>query len=302
MASRGRRTAAASGGRPSPVSAVASSTTQSSGSVTGAAAKLTHTRRRSSPVAALVGEDAVGRVVEQRERAAVQGRRLAAQRQHGARQVQHGAGFGTLRLDAARARFGRPRQPRVGGPAVVGRRGPRDRRAAAVAPARIDDALGGNVRVLQTELLAGVEEGRAAQRQEHEHGGAGARLRAAQARAHARLVVVGEDPGRPARAHDLLDVRDARAPRAGLPRHPERLEVEGEVELVALAEVGRDQLGPGEVHLADHHALAGVLVEHGANAAQQRVRALVVVRADHVEVAADDVRLRDVGQRRGPCR
>ena len=90
-------------------------------------------------------------------------------------------------------------------------------------------------------------------------------------------------------------MRARHAPR--LPRHRQRLEVEGEVQLVAVAEVGRDQLGLGEVDLADHHAVAGVLVEHGANAAQQRVRALVVVRADDVEVAADDVGLRDVGQR-----
>ena len=227
----------------------------------------------------------------------MQGGRLAAQREDGARQVQHRAVVGALRLDAARAGLGRPRQPRLGGPAVAGVGRPRDRRATAVAPAGIDDALGRHLRVLEAELLARVEEGRAAQGEQQQHGGARAGLRAAQARAHARLVVVGEHPRRPAGAHDALDMGDARAPGAGLPRHGERLEVEGEVQLVAVAEIGGDQLRPGEVDLADHHAVAGILVEHRADPAQQRVRPRVVVGAHHVEVAADDVGLGDVGQR-----
>jgi 3-hydroxybutyryl-CoA dehydrogenase len=93
-------------------------------------------------------------------------------------------------------------------------------------------------------------------------------------------------------------VGDARAPRAGLPGNVERLEVEGQVQLVVVAQVGRDELGLTQVDLADDHALARVFVEHGADASQQRVRAVEVVRADDVEVAADDVGRRDVGQRR----
>ena len=128
-------------------------------------------------------------------------------------------------------------------------------------------------------------------------GGARAGLRAAEARARARLVVIGEHPRRPARAHHRLDLGDARPPCAGLPRHRERLEVEGEVQLVGVPEVGRDELRLGEVDLAHDHAVARVVVQHGADPAQERVCALVVVRAHDVEVAADDVGRGDVGQR-----
>ena len=220
-ASRGRSTAAASGGRPSPVAAVASSTTQPSGSAAGRAGEVDPHATAVVAGAALVGEDAVGRVVEQLESAAVQRGRVAAQRQHGARQVQHRVRVGALRLDAARARLGRPRQPRVGaasrgrapwstGSARGSRRARRDRRRARA----------GTSASSRPSSSPAYRNGVPAQRQQQHGGGARPGLRAAQARAHARLVVVGEHPGRPALAHDLLDVRDARAPRARPPTAP----------------------------------------------------------------------------------
>ena len=228
----------------------------------------------------------------------MQGGRVAAQRQHGPRQVQHGV----RDRRAAPRRCARPARAAT---AATGRRASRGRAPWSTGSARGSRrarpdrrrARAGTCASCSPSSSPANRNGVPRSVRSITSGRPRAGLRAAQPRAHARLVVVGEDPGRPALAHDLLDVRDARAPRAGLPRHRQRLEVEGEVQLVAVAEVGRDELGLGEVDLADHHAVAGVLVEHGANAAQERVRALVVVGADDVEVAADDVGLGDVGQR-----
>ena len=171
--------------------------------------------------------------------------------------------------------------------ALVG--GPRDGRTTAVAAARVDGAVGRHVGVEQAELLALVQERRAAHREQQHGRGPGARLGAggvgglvrptAVARAVPGHVVVGQHPGGPAAAgrQRLLGAGQVVAPDARVPRGVHRQEVEREVQLVAVAVVRGHAIDVEQVHLADHHALAGVAVEQGADAAQQVVGERLVV-------------------------
>ena len=228
----------------------------------------------------------------------VQRRRFAAQGQHGLRQLQHRVRVGALGLDAARARLGWPRQPRVGGPAVVGRRGPRDRRAAAVASAGIDHALGGNHGVLQA---------RAPRRRTGtaSRAASGASRAAARARASApprRVRVRGWswlEKTHVGQRSPMTSSTCAMRARHASASHGTASDSKSKTRCSSSLSPRYGAISSvfGEVDLADHHPVAGVLVEHGADAAQQLVRAVVVVCADDVEVAADDVGLRDVGQR-----
>ncbi len=87
----------------------------------------------------------------------------------------------------------------------------------------------------------------------------------------ARHVVVAEhDVGPAAGGNGALEALDLAAEGGRVPRRAQEREVEGEVELVAVAVVARDLVGIEEIDLADHHAL-GVVVVDAAEAAQQRV-------------------------------
>src|SRR5262245_24451462 len=122
--------------------------------------------------------------------------------------------------------------------------------------AGIDLAIGRDGGVFEAELFAGVEERRAAEREERDGGRAGARL-GAEAGAVAWGVVVGQHPRRPGpdRVEPGRDVGDARTPRGGVPRRRDRRgQIEREVKLVVRAEVAlvlrREELE----NLADEHA------------------------------------------------
>ena len=168
---------------------------------TGSTPKLTHTRRRSSPRGALVGEHAVGRVVEQRRacraRSAGDARRSAEQ--------ARGTGAGSSRgRRAAPRRCARPGSGGHGSHGSAGQPwpGPVVHGIGARQPSRPPGSTtrsGGTSRVLAgraprrrrgTACPRSVSSSTAAAR---------ARASSRQARAHARLVVVGEHPGRPAR-------------------------------------------------------------------------------------------------------
>ena len=94
------------------------------------------------------------------------------------------------------------------------------------------------------ELLAGVDEGRAPLGEEDHGGGPGPGLAPTEAGAVPGDVVVREDPGGPgaAWAEERLDPVEPATPHRGVPRRVGGPEVEGEVQLVAVAVVGRDPL------------------------------------------------------------
>ena len=145
------------------------------------------------------------------------------------------------RRRAARAATGRRRPSR-------GRaRLPGDRRPAAVAePGGVDHPLGRDDGVLQAQLLAGVEERRAPQPEQQHRRGARRRL-AAQPGAVPGDVVAGEHPGRPRPPPvvGLAHGRQVGPPLLGLPRQVERQEVERQVQLVAVGQLGVGGDDPG---------------------------------------------------------
>jgi hypothetical protein len=203
----------------------------------------------------------------------VQRRRPAPRAQDGPHEVEHRARVLALGLDAARPWLGRPRQPRLDRPAVAAAR-PSTAAARGSRRARRDRRRArGHDGVLEPELLPGVEERRAAQRQQQQRA---ARARASEPPRRVRMrgwswlekTHVGH------RAPMIvLDLGDPRRHAAASHGTTERLEVEGEMQLVVGAEVGRDQRGLGQVDLADHHALAGYSSSTRAHAAQELVGA-----------------------------
>src|SRR5437763_542175 len=98
--------------------------------------------------------------------------------------------------------------------------------AGAVSSSGIEAPFGGDLRVLEAELLAHVDEGGAPQGEQQDGGGAGAILRAV-ARAVARIVVVGQHPRGPrSPGIELLDdAIDPVAPGTRLPGGEERRKV-----------------------------------------------------------------------------
>ena len=197
------------------------------------------------------------------------------------------------RRPAARAARATPGQPWPG---------PRVQGIGARQPSRPPGSTtrsGRDHRVLETELLAHVEEGRAAQREQQHRRGARARL-AAVAGAVALLVVVREHPGGPGvdRIEHCEVARCTRA-RRGLPGREERREVEAQVQLVSAPVVGRDPLGVEQEDLAHHRAITRVAVEQRRRSAQVLVGDGIVV-----ERAVRDRRELRVRRRRAPdpCR
>ena len=190
------------------------------------------------------------------------------------------------------------------GPAV-GRRLPRDRRALGIAPVDVDDAVGRDLRVGQAELLALVDERRAAQGvQQHRDRARPRRTLTAvvEPARHAREVVVGEEPRRPRRSlRQRLEVIDRRLERVGVPGHLDELEVVREMQLVTRLQVADGPVQVLQRDLADDHPV-GVLVHHPADAAQplvDRVPVLVVA-ARRADVVAQQRVLGDLGDRVEP--
>ena len=174
------------------------------------------------------------------------------------------------------------RQPRrAGREAVAGRvRGPRDRRALRVAAVDVDHAVGRDRRVGQPELLALVDERRAAQRVEHHEDRARAlrrRARVVEAGPRPRLVVVGEEPGGPGGLlGQRLEVGDRGRVGLSLPVLVDEDEVVREVQLVAGLEVADDAVQVLQRDLPHDHAVV-VFVDHAADAAQALVDRLPVL-------------------------
>ena len=230
------------------------------------------------PRGALVSED-TRRRLGQAAAARVERGRGAAERQEPAVEVGDRARVPTQALDAPPLGLGRPREPGRYGPAVPRARVPWDRRAAAVPAAGIDGTVGRDGGVLQPELLALVEERRPAQRQQEDRGRTRRGLRP-EARPVSRHVVVGEDPRRPRadRIEPRGDVRDALAPRGGVPGSEDRRgQLEDEVQLVIVAVVPGVRAREQQPHLAHQHAVARIGVDDPAERAQDRVRRLLVV-------------------------
>ena len=160
---------------------------------------------------------------------------------------------------------------------------PGKRRPASVPAAGIDAARVGHHRILQPELVALVDEGRSALGEQEDGRRAGGIL-AAQARTDAADVVVGERPRGPGARRQLLrDAFDDVPPRGPRPRRVQRQEVEHHVELVAVPVEARDRREVAEVHLPDHRPLTRVGVHEPAEAANQLVRAALVLDADAID-------------------
>ena len=246
--------------------------------VTAASVKLATTRRRVGTVGALVGQDAVGNG-DPRPGPVAQRRRNTPGPQEATVEPEDGVGVGPLDHHRPFGGLGRPGQPRLARPAVAGVGDPGQRRPAAVTQTRIDDPLRGHLGVEQAQLVAGVQERRTPQRQQHDGRDPGALGVAAVPRAKAGRVVVPEHPDRPRRpaAEGGLGLLDHLHPAGGVPRRPQEAEVEDEVQLVPVAVVRGEQPGRAEVDLTDHGPVAWIAVEHRADAAEQLVRAGVVV-------------------------
>jgi hypothetical protein len=131
---------------------------------------------------------------------------------------------------------------------------PRDR--AAPTGRRIDDLGARDRDVAKPDLLAVIQERRAAQRQQEHRGALGDRISDAhgrslgKARHVARLVVIGQDDRRPATlAEDRLALRGRLGKRVRAPRLFDEVEVEDEVALrrvrAGLPWIRREQLANG---------------------------------------------------------
>src|SRR4051812_148358 len=95
---------------------------------------------------------------------------------------------------------------------------PGDRGPAAVATDRVDGALRRHDRVLQPELVAGIEERCPAQGEQHDRERTGPAERTAEPAAQASYVVVAEHPRRPRiRWQHAFDRPDQLGPPAGVP-------------------------------------------------------------------------------------
>ena len=218
-----------------------------------------------------------------------------AQRGQAPRQRERRPRVAGLALGAELVGVPDERQPRLAGREARARAGPpRDRRALGIAAVDVDDAVGRDLRVGQRELLALVDERRAAQRVEHEQHRA--RLPRPEARRDARMVVVGQEPRRPRRlGRELLEAVDRLAEGGGLPRQVQEHEVVREVQLVAAVDIRDDPVQVEQVHLTDEHPVV-VLVHHRAQPPQPLVDRRLPVLEGH-RLAFDEVaQLRILGE------
>ena len=142
---------------------------------------------------------------------------------------------------------------------------PRDRRALGVAPVDVDDAVGRDLRVGQPELLALVDERRAAQRVQHQRDRPRAR-RGPRPSWSKRVATRGlswlerNHAGHAALGGQRLEVVDRGAEGLRVPRQVAEDEVVRQVQLVARCEVGDDPVQVLQRDLADEHAVV-VLVD-----------------------------------------
>ena len=158
---------------------------------------------------------------------------------------------------------------------------PRDGRPLGVAAVDVDDPVRGDARVGQPQLLALEEERRAAQRQSSirpppaRGRGRGRPRRSAWPPAGGRgcrgTRSARRWPGEP------LELVDHRAEALGAPGRAQEDEVERQMQLVAGVRNATRRSLVEEVDLAHRHAVAVVLLEHGADAAQQLVAARPVL-------------------------
>src|SRR5207244_2473347 len=113
--------------------------------------------------------------------------------------------------------------PRRDSPPVALLGGPRERGAAGIAPTGVDPSRVVDDGVLRAQLLAGVEERRAAQREQDDRRDPGPVLRSSEATAVPMLVVVGQHPRRPrlSARERVLALEDALRPGARVPRLPQ---------------------------------------------------------------------------------
>src|SRR5579862_30164 len=176
----------------------------------------------------------------------------AIERKHRVRIVQLARDVDRLEVSARQPRFG------AGGKSAVARVAPLHRRATAVASDGIAFAIAGNIRVAHSNFLAVVDEGRAAQCENHHGCDAGARLAVAIARVArdmAREVVIRERPGGPrAGAERFFSQLDRRAKAARVVPRQKKAEVERELQLVGPEKIGQPFLlaRPG---LADQYPI-----------------------------------------------
>ena len=156
---------------------------------------------------------------------------------------------------------------------------PGNGRTAAIPAARIDTGIGGDQRILQPQFLALIDEWCAAQGQQQHRRGAGGLLGTLVAAALAYVVVVGQDPGRPGpgRLQPVLNIADAGAKQHRVPGRVERVEVEGQMQLVAGAVILQHALGRADIYLAHQHAVAGIAVDQPTQATQDLMAVGLVV-------------------------
>jgi hypothetical protein len=120
------------------------------------------------------------------------------------------------------------------------------------------------------ELVAVIHCRRAAQRQQ-QHGG-NARLRFADARRDTRLIVVSQNPVRPAAGwQSAFVVRHQLADRRRGPRRMKQLEIERQLRAAQILSVIGHQPFDRQIDLADQHALV-ILIENKAHLGDNLVR------------------------------
>ena len=199
--------------------------------------------------------------------------------------------FGPLVGIVAGRRFGGEGKPGPDAPGrwptVVVGPVPGERRPASVPASGVDRPLGRDIGIEEAQLLALVEERGPPQGQEQHRGRPGPELTPALgnrrrfasgegggvvARPVPGVVVVGQHPGRPGVTglQGSDGGGDAPAPVGLPPRREQRREVEGQMEFVSPAVIGRHLLGGQQEDLADDDPVPGVAVEEPADVPQSR--------------------------------
>jgi len=156
-------------GVPSPAPSLATSTRPPPATRCAFAGEV-HQRAHAVVAGRALPPDDARRRVDQPQGSLAERRPGATERQQPAVEVQDRPRVLALRRRRPRIRVRRPRQPGVGNrPAVRRPALPRDRRPRPVAAAGIHGAIGGDVRILESQLLARVPERRPAQREQQDH-------------------------------------------------------------------------------------------------------------------------------------